>query len=70
MTTAGTLTPRWEPLAEYHAGDIVLDNHDMPHGLDTQPGGHFRALTNLRSGYLNPRYVAADKPGEYWERTK
>jgi hypothetical protein len=59
---------RWQPRHEYHAGDIVLDDFDLPNNLDTQPGGVFRALADLRSGFVSPRYVVVDRPGEFWER--
>jgi len=47
----------FEPRIVYLKGDTV-----------TSDGATWRCLDDFRSGYLPPEIVAADRPGEYWER--
>lgn len=52
----------------YLAGDTVDDLGEETEGWKhKEPEGAFRALADIRSGYLSPRYVAIDKPA-MWER--
>lgn len=57
----------WEPLEVYRKGERVIDRErdDVRH---MEEGGVFEALADHRAGYLNPRYVAKDRPGEFWKR--
>lgn len=68
MNTVVRELPRlWEPLEVYRKGERVIDRErdDVRH---TEEGGVFEALADHRAGYLNPRYVAKDRPGEFWKR--
>lgn len=47
----------FEPEAVYIQGDTV-----------TSGGATWRCLHDLRSGFLPPEIVEADRPGEFWQR--
>jgi hypothetical protein len=58
----------WRVMEIFAMNDVVSDFRETAEGEHTEPGGYFRSLADQRSGYLNPRYVVLDRPGEFWER--